>query len=58
MKPRLLTIVLLASIAYAGTVTQEVRAQTMDRTVLPIKEPARQTYKELDAAKPRPHRPL
>ena len=49
MKPRLLSIVLLASIFYAGTLTQEVRSQTMDRTVLPIKEPVRQTYKELDA---------
>ena len=49
MKPRFLSIVLLASIFYAGTLTQQARSQTMDRTVLPIKEPARQTYKELDA---------
>ena len=49
MKSRLLSIVLLATIFYAGTVNQQVRSQTMDRTVLPIKEPARQTYKELDA---------
>ena len=51
MKSRLLTIVFLASIFYAGTLTQEVRSQTMDRTILPIKEPVRQTYKELDARK-------
>ena len=49
MKPRLLSIVFLASIFYAGTFTQGVRSQTMDRTALPIKEPVRQTYKELDA---------
>ena len=48
MKSRLLSVVLLATMFYAGTVNQ-ARSQTMDRTVLPIKEPVRQTYKELDA---------
>ena len=49
MKSRLLPIVLLATVFYAGTVNQQARSQAMDRTALPIKEPVRQTYKELDA---------
>ena len=49
MKSRLLSIVFLASIFYAGTLNKKHDPQTMDRTVLPIKEPIRQTYKELDA---------
>src|SRR5688572_25841038 len=57
MKSRLLTVFMLAGLFYACAPKQQedqpqpASAGTggMDRTVLPIKEPKRQTYKELDA---------
>jgi arylsulfatase A-like enzyme len=57
MKSRLLTVFMLAGLFYAcAPKEQEDQPQpastgtgTMDRTALPIKEPKRQTYKELDA---------
>ncbi|HTE33434.1 MAG TPA: arylsulfatase [Chryseolinea sp.] len=45
MKPRLLSILMLVSLCYTSM------AQQLDRTSLPIKEPKRQTYTELDARK-------
>jgi len=55
MKVKLLAIFLTAALLYSCAPKQEEHKQspgasgTLDRTVLPIKEPARQTYKELDA---------
>ena len=53
MKAKLLTILMLAGVLYGCNQKQETPSPQpegpMDRTVLPIKEPKRQTYKELDA---------
>ena len=53
MKLRLLTTLMLASVLYSCTTKQNEQTAivpgSIDRTVLPIKEPTRQVYKELDA---------
>jgi arylsulfatase A-like enzyme len=56
MKWKLLLILMSAALLYSCSPRQEEQKQSesLDRTVLPIKEPARQTYKELDARRAKP----
>jgi arylsulfatase A-like enzyme len=54
MKSKLLSVIMLAGVVYGCSPKQEEQTPppgatgTLDRTSLPIKEPARQTYTELD----------
>ena len=58
MKPRFFLILMLASMFNACTQKQvapsEPASTAMDRTVLPIKEPPRQMYKEVDVRNAKP----